>query len=118
MQRRVEQPDRHRQARHRLEDALEVGLLHRQQPVQRGAAAGLVVGDDHLLHDREPLLAEEHVLGAAEADPLGAELARLARVLGRVGVGAHVHAAHPVGPFENRLEVLVDAAAARARTGR
>ena len=48
-----------------------------------------VVGEDHLLHDRQPLLAEEHVLGAAEADPLGAELARPRRVLRVVGVRAH-----------------------------
>ncbi len=39
MQRRVEQPDRDRQAGHRLEDPLEVGLLHRQQPVERGLPA-------------------------------------------------------------------------------
>ena len=35
VQRRIEQPDRHRQALHRLEDALEVALLERQQPVER-----------------------------------------------------------------------------------
>ena len=34
------------------------------------------------------VVAEEHVLGAAQADALGAELARALRVLGRVGVGA------------------------------
>ena len=39
MQRRVEQADRHRQARHRLEDPLEVGLLERQQPVERARGA-------------------------------------------------------------------------------
>ncbi len=38
MQRRVEQPDRHRQARHRVEQTLEVALLERQQLVERGAA--------------------------------------------------------------------------------
>ena len=54
---------------------------------------GLGVGEDHLLHDRQPLLAEEHVLGAAEADALGAELARARRVLGVVGVRAHLQAA-------------------------
>ena len=67
-----------------------------------------VVGEDHLLHDRQPLLAEEHVLGAAEADPLRAELARPRRVLRRVGVRAHPEAAQLVGPAEDRLEVLVD----------
>ena len=35
VQRRIEQPDRHRQAVHRLEDALEVLALHRQQLGQR-----------------------------------------------------------------------------------
>ena len=52
VQRRVEQPDRDRQARHRLEDPLEVGPLERQQPVERRAPAVLVVGEDHLAHDR------------------------------------------------------------------
>ena len=42
MQRRVEQPDRHRQPGHRLEDPLEVGLLHGQQPLERRAALLLV----------------------------------------------------------------------------
>ena len=48
------------------------------------------------------------MLGAAEADPLRAELARLGGVLGRVRVRAHLQAARLVGPAEDRLEVLVD----------
>ena len=108
VQRRVEQADRHRQPGHRLEDRLEVGLLEREEPVERVAAAFLVAGEDHLLHDGQPLLAEEHVLGAAEADALRAELARLRGVLGVVGVRAHLQAARVVGPLEERLEVLVD----------
>ena len=42
---------------------------------------GLVVGQDHLPHGDDPLVAEEHVLGAAQADALGAELAGLGGVL-------------------------------------
>ena len=108
VQRRVEQPDRHRQAGHRLEDGLEVGLLERQEPVERVATPRLVAREDHLLHDGQPLLAEEHVLGAAEADALRAELACLRGVVGVVGVRAHPEAAQAVGPLEDRLEVLVD----------
>jgi hypothetical protein len=48
---------------------------------QRGAAAGLVFGQDHLAHGADALGVEEHVLGAAEADALGAELPR------RLGIG-------------------------------
>ena len=38
--------------------------------------ACLVVGQDHLAHGEDALVLEEHVLGAAQADALGAELAR------------------------------------------
>ena len=58
--------------------------------------------------EREALLGHEHVLGPAEADALGAELARLRRVLGRVRVRAHLQPADLVGPAEDGLEVLVD----------
>jgi hypothetical protein len=63
----------------------EVGALHRQQLGQRGAAARLVVGQDHLAHGDDAVALEEHVLGAAEADALGAELAA---VLASSGVSA------------------------------
>ena len=109
VQRRVEQPDRDRQARHLLEQPLEVGLLERQQLVERGAAAGLVVGHDHPLHLRLAVGGHEHVLGPAQADALGAELVRAAGVLGRVGVGAHAKRAQLVAPAEDGLEALVDA---------
>ena len=58
---------------------------------------------------RLAVLGHEHVLGPAQADALRAELARPLGVLGRVGVGAHVQAAHLVGPPQHRCEVLVDA---------
>ena len=93
MQRRIEQADRHRQPGHDLEQLLEIGALHRQDLGERGAAPRLVVGEDHLAHGENALGVEEHVLGAAEADPLRAEVARLARVARRIGVGAHAQAA-------------------------
>jgi hypothetical protein len=90
VQRRVEQPDRHGQAGHGLEDALEVRLLAREEPVERRAPPVLALGHDHLPDDRQPVVAEEHVLGPAQADAGGAELARLPGVLGGVGVRAHL----------------------------
>ena len=42
--------------------------------------------------------AEEHMLGAAQADALGAEIARDLRVMRRVGIGAHTQRALLVGP--------------------
>ena len=104
MQRRIEQADRHRQARHDLEQFREIAALHRQQLGERGATALLVVGEDHLAHRDDAVAVEEHVLGAAEADAFGTETARDAGVGRRFGIGAHLHAPHRVGPFHDRGE--------------
>ena len=40
------------------------------------ASSSVGGGEDHAAHDRQAVLAEEHVLGAAQADALGAEAAR------------------------------------------
>ena len=79
VQRRVEQADGDRQAVHGLEDLLEVGPLQFEQLGQRRRLLLGRVGEDHALHERQPI-AEEHVLGAAQADALGAELTRPRRV--------------------------------------
>ena len=79
VQRRVEQADGDGQAAHDLEQGFEIGALHGQDFRERAAAPLLVVGADHLAHGQDAVGLEEHVLGAAEADALGAELARLAR---------------------------------------
>ena len=52
-----------------------------------------LVGQDHLAHRDDAVGIEEHVLGAAEADALGAEFARGAGIERRLGIGAHLHAA-------------------------
>ena len=105
MQRRVEQADRDRQPAHDLEQFGEVLALHRQKLGERGAASLLVVGEDHLAHRHDPLAVEEHVLGAAEADALGAERAGGARVGRGLGVGAHLHPSHPIRPGHERGEI-------------
>ena len=64
--------------------------------------------EDHLAHHGQALGGHEHVLGAAQPDALGAELARPARVLGRVGVGAHAQAPALVGPGRDGGEVLAE----------
>ena len=45
------------------------------------------------------------MLGAAQADALGAERAGAPRILGNVGVCAHAERAHLVGPTQDGLEV-------------
>ena len=62
------------------------------------ACVALVValGQDQPL-DELAALAEEHVLGAAQADALGAEPAGPRGVRGVVGVGAHLQPAELVG---------------------
>ena len=100
MERRIEQADRDRPPAHLAEDPDEVAPLHRQDLRERRAPPLRRLGEDHLAHREDALLLEEHVLGAAEADPLGAEEPRDARVRRRVGVGADAEPAPLVGPGE------------------
>ena len=105
MQRRIEQADRDRQPGHDPEDLGEVAALVGQQLGERGAAAGLVLGEDHLAHGGDPLGVEEHVLGAAQADALGAELARGAAVGGVSALVRTFRRRLRVGPFHQRAEI-------------
>ncbi len=104
MQRRVEQADRDREPAHDGEELDEVLALHRQELGERGAAALVVGGEDHLAHGLDAVGLEEHVLGAAQPDALGAELAGGAGVVRRLGIGAHLEAADGVGPAHQRRE--------------
>ena len=105
VQRRIEQPDGDRQRAHDLEQLDEIRPLHRQKFCERCAARGLVLREDHLAHGADAVLVEEHMLGAAQPDALGAELERGAGVGRRIGIGAHFELAHGVGPFHQRAEL-------------
>ena len=96
VQRRVDQPDRHRQPVHRRQELGEVLALQRQQRRQRGSRSLVALGQDQPLDLLTPV-AEEHVLGAAQADALGAEPAGPLGVLAGVGVGPHPQPADRVG---------------------
>ena len=107
MQRRVEEPDGHRQAVHRVDDRRKVGLLHHVEFVQDLALVGRVVAEDQSADQLEPLFGQEHVLGAAQPDAVGAEVTRVRSVVGGVGVGANTDPSGPdqVGPAQQRLEL-------------
>mmetsp|Transcript_16591 Transcript_16591/g.40524 ORF Transcript_16591/g.40524 Transcript_16591/m.40524 type:complete len:452 (+) Transcript_16591:540-1895(+) len=105
----VEEANRDGARVHRLEDALEVGALERQQLLQRLLARRRVGRHHHLPHSHEPLVRrEEHVLRAHEPDALRAVAARLRRVLGRVGVGEDLDLAPLVHPAHEGPEVPAD----------
>ena len=93
VQRRIEGADGDGQRPHRLEEANEVGALHGQELLERGAAVLLGGGEDHGAHVLDAVFGEEHVLGAAEADAFGAEEQRLLGVARDVGVGADLQPA-------------------------
>ena len=110
VQRRIEQANRDRPARHRVEQPLKVALLEREQLVERTAASILVLGHDHRAHLWLAIGCHEHVLGAAQPDPFGAEALSVASVLGRVGVGAYAELAQLIAPPQDSLEAGIDAA--------
>src|SRR5688500_17183324 len=98
MQRWIKQADCNRQAGHLAEDAHEVAPLKWQQLLERFFAGAYAIGQYHLAHYRQSLIAKEHVLGATQTDAFGAKLARHLRIARRVGVGANSQPAKLVGP--------------------
>src|SRR3989304_3926192 len=62
-------------------------------------------GEDHLVDDGKPVRLEEHVLRAAQADPLRAERPRSDGVPRVVRVRPHFEAPCLVRPAQERLEV-------------
>ena len=93
----------------------KVGSLHGQELGERRAARLLVVGEDHFAHGLDALFLEEHVLGAAKPDALGAETNGGLRICRRVGVGAYAKPAHLVGPANQGREFTAIAAARSCR---
>ena len=136
VQGRIQKADGHRTGSHHAEDTLEVTPLKRQQlaeglvvlgfrpgqaaldvlglgPVLAGGGQLTPQALDILGHQDEPpeaddaVALEEHVLGAAESDALGAHLGGAVGVAGDVGVGSHAKPADRVGPL-HQLVVLAE----------
>ena len=89
MKRRIEQADDHIATGHGLEHRQEVLSLNLEQVSQGLLLHGLIIGQDEALDDVFAV-AQEHVLGAAQADSLGAKLEGERGILGVVGVDAHM----------------------------
>ncbi len=89
-----------------VEDADEVFALDEAQLLERLGLLGRRLRQDHASHDGEAVLAEEHVLGTAQADAFGPEAARVGGVVAGVGIGAHgqVALADGVGPRQDGVE--------------
>ena len=105
VQRGIEEADGYRHAFESFVQLLKVALLIRQDLRKSGLALFDGVGADHLAERGDTVGFEEHVLGAAEADALGAQLAGLLRVARGVGVGADTQAAVLVGPAHDAAKV-------------
>ncbi len=105
MQGWIEEPDRDPEALHRLEYPVEVFPLHPEKLCERLLSSRQVFGEDHLAHRLDTVALEEHMLGAAQADPLGAEAAGDLRVMGRIRVGAHAERTYLIRPFHDGPEV-------------
>ena len=105
VERRIEQTDRDRQARHDLEQLNEVLALHRQDLRERRASAAFVRGDDHFAHRHDAGRVKEHVLCAAKPNAFRSELPGLGGIVRRIGIGTNLHSPHAVGPFHERCEV-------------
>ena len=100
VQRRVDQPDDHRQAVHGAEQAREVLPLAGQQLVERLGRSVAARGHDHALHDRAAGRRRRTCARCGQSDALGAVAAGQFGVVRVVGVGAHRQGRALVGPAE------------------
>ena len=108
MERRVEQADRDRQARHLLEQPLEVLLLERQQlrRARRRSSSPSAMIIARIFGWRSAAM---NMCSVRQRPMPSAPNSRALRAsVGRVGVRAHAEPAHLVGPLEHALEVRVD----------
>ena len=108
VERRIQQADGDRPAHHGLVDLLKVLLLHGLQLGQGPLPLLHGLGHDHLPDGGNALGIKEHVLRAAQADALRAEVLGLPGVLGGVGVGADLQGAELVRPVHNPLKLAGD----------
>ena len=108
MEGRVEQADGDGLAHHGLINILKVLLLHGLDLGQGPLALLHRLGHDHLADGGNAVGIKEHMLGAAQADALRAEVLGLAGVLGSVGVGADLEGAVLVGPVHDALKLAGD----------
>ena len=115
MERWIDGADGDRLTVHRLEHAIEVVTLQRQQLVQRRPPLGFGIGENHPLDDRNAPFAEEHVLGPAQPDAAGAEPVRELGLVGKVGIRVHTEPAMLVGPRQQRVESAVNVGLLRAQ---
>ena len=92
---------------HLLLGRVRVGEFLLEAPQNRHALLALGRRENHGHHVRQPALGEEHVLGPAEANPLGPESERGLRVLRDIRVGAYAQPLHVVGPRKQLRELLV-----------
>ena len=85
----------------------EILTLHGEKLLQGFCACLHIARQNHRLHVFDAILCKEHVLGATEADALGAKEPSLLRVAWNVGIRANAEvSAELVRPFHESGEVV------------
>ena len=108
MQRGIEETDGNGVAFHCKEQLLEVALLQRQDLLKRFFTLFSGIRADHLAECIDTVLLEEHMLGTAQTDTFGTELAGLLGIPGRIGIGTNLELAVLVSPCHNTSELTGD----------
>ena len=102
MQRRVNQPDRHRQAVHLLQNSNEVLTLQGQERLQCSLALSILRRQDQPF-DECPAFTQEHVLGAQQPDTLSAHAPSARGVFGSVRIRANAQPANLVSVIHDSV---------------
>ncbi|MCG3774518.1 MAG: hypothetical protein JW395_1341 [Nitrospira sp.] len=98
VQRRIEQTNGDRVARHLAIESDEILFLQRQELIEKLFPLFFRPRQDHLLHDRNTILGKEHMFRPTEADPFRTETTRDLRLIRHIRIGADTKRPHFVGP--------------------
>src|SRR6185295_2508542 len=101
VQRWIEQTNGDRIAGHLAIEPDEILFLQREELIEKLLSLLFRPRQNHLLHNWNAILGEEHMLRPAESDPLRPEAARDVRLIRHVGIGTNMHRPYTVGPRQN-----------------
>ena len=98
VQRRIEQTNSDRIACHLAVEPDEILFLQRQELIEKLFPLLFRPRQDHLLHNRDAILGEEHMLRPTESNPFRTKATRDVCLIRDVCIGADVEFPYAVGP--------------------
>ena len=104
VERWVQETDHNWQPVHCPKEPFEIATLKGEKPIEGVVTLHVVPSHDHLPHHWESILLEEHMLRAAEPDPLCPHIAGAARIIRVIRICPHLQPPEFIRPTKQFVE--------------